>query len=102
MRLDRALSVKSHAQPPKWGRAERTLTFLLNNLQKSLADISAALELEPRHFGALSGRGLILVRLRQLEPALSAFEEALDISPQMAGPRANIKAIRKSLGQREI
>jgi len=79
-----------------------TVHFLLNNLQKSLDDISAALELEPRHFGALSGRGLILVRLRQLEPALSAFEEALDISPQMAGPRANIKAIRKSLGQREI
>jgi len=79
-----------------------TVHFLLNNLQKSLADITATLELEPRHFGALSGRGLVFVKLRKFEPALSAFEEALIISPQLAEAKANIKAIRKLLGQREI
>jgi len=60
------------------------------------------LELEPRHFGALAGRGLVFVKLREFEPALSAFEKALKISPQMVGPQTNIKAIRKLLGQREI
>lgn len=79
-----------------------TVHYLMNNLRQSLADISATLELEPRHFGALSGRGLVLVGLRELEPALTAFEQALEINPQMAGPRANIKTIRKLLGQREI
>lgn len=79
-----------------------TVHFIVNNLHQSLADISATLELEPRHFGALSGRGLVFFRLRQLEPALLAFEEALEISPKMPGPRANIRAIRKLLGQREI
>ena len=64
-----------------------TVHFLVNNLQQSLADISTTLELEPRHFGALSGRGQVFVRLRQLGPALSAFEDALEISPRMPGPR---------------
>jgi tetratricopeptide (TPR) repeat protein len=79
-----------------------TVHFIVNNLHQSLADISATLKLEPRHFGALSGRGLVFIKLRQLEPALLAFEEALALSPRMAGPRAKVEALRKLLGQREI
>jgi tetratricopeptide (TPR) repeat protein len=79
-----------------------TVHYLLNNLQQSLEDIAATLKLEPRHFGALSGRGLVFIKLRDLEQALSAFEEVLEVSPQMTSARANIDAIRKVLGQREI
>jgi hypothetical protein len=57
---------------------------------------------EPRHFGALSGRGLVFIKLRDLDRALSAFEEVLEVDPQRMGARANIAAIRKLLGQREI
>jgi tetratricopeptide (TPR) repeat protein len=60
------------------------------------------LKLEPRHFGALSGRGLVFIKLRDLDRALSAFEEVLEVDPQRMGARANIAAIRKLLGQREI
>ncbi len=60
------------------------------------------MKLEPRHFGALSGRGLVFIKLRDLDRALSAFEEVLEVDPQRMGARANIAAIRKLLGQREI
>ena len=79
-----------------------TVHYLLNNLQQSLEDIAATLKLEPRHFGALSGRGLVFINLRDLEQALSAFEQVLEVGPQMTGARANIDAIRRILGQREI
>jgi len=63
----------------------------LNNLQQSLDDIAATLTLEPRHFGALSGRGLVFIKLRNLERALSAFEEVLEVDPQTTGLDSHLK-----------
>ncbi|MDA7947273.1 MAG: tetratricopeptide repeat protein, partial [Hyphomicrobiaceae bacterium] len=60
-----------------------TVHYLLGNFDASLADIEKTLALEPRHFGALSGRGLIYSKLEDLEKALTAFEAALDIHPNM-------------------
>ena len=62
-----------------------TVHFLMNNLDQSLQDIVKTLELEPRHFGALSGRGLVYVKLEDFERALVAFEAALAVNPQMTG-----------------
>ena len=70
-------------------------------LDESLQDIVKTLELEPRHFGALSGRGLIYVQKKDLPKALKAFEDALAVYPQMTGPRSNAEAIRQIL-QKEI
>src|SRR3546814_18294378 len=44
-----------------------TVHYLLGNYGESLADIAETLALEPRHFGALSGRGLVYLRLRSEE-----------------------------------
>lgn len=79
-----------------------TVHYLMNNFQQSLEDIAKTLELEPRHFGALSGRGLVYIKLDDLQSALTAFEEALDVHPQMVGPQINAEAIRKILQQRDI
>ncbi len=74
-----------------------TLYYLMGAYQNSLNDIVRTLELEPRHFGALSGRGMILHDLGRNEEALTAFEAALDVNPQMPGARVNVEALRKLL-----
>ena len=74
-----------------------TVHWLLGNNQDSLADIDKTLALEPRHFGALSGRGLVYINLEEWELALKAFEDALEVYPQMIGPRLNSQAIRMML-----
>lgn len=84
-----------------WNR-RATLHYFMGSFELSLKDIAKTLELEPRHFGALSGRGLVYTRLEDLERALDAFEAALEVYPQMIGPRNNAEAIRKILKKREI
>ena len=79
-----------------------TLHYLMGNYEDSLADIEETLAREPRHFGALSGRGLVYAVLEELELALLAFEAALKVNPQMTGPRTNAEAIRQELKAREI
>ncbi len=71
-----------------------TVHWLLGNYQDSLIDIDKTLALEPRHFGALSGRGQVYINLEEWDLALEAFEDALDVYPQMVGPRLNSEAIR--------
>ncbi len=79
-----------------------TIHYLLQNLGESLFDIEKTLALEPRHFGALSGQGLVYAAMEELELALDSFEAALQVNPQMIGPRFNAEAIRKKLKDREI
>ena len=79
-----------------------TIHYMLDNLDHSLADIEATLRLEPNHFGALSGRGLVFIKRGEYENALAAFEDVLKVGPQISGVRANIETIRKLVGQRDI
>lgn len=58
-----------------------TVYFHQEHYEKSLQDIAVALELEPRHFGAMAGRAVI--RLYQSKPALARQNiiEALKFHP---------------------
>lgn len=76
-----------------------TVHYLAGNFQKSLDDIATTISLEPRHFGALSGRGLVYISLNDLNQALVSFEAALAVYPHMTGPRINAEAIRRILGE---
>ena len=58
-----------------------TLYYLANNLEGSLADIDKVLELEPRHFGALSGRALIYLQQGKRALALKDMAAALELHP---------------------
>ena len=51
----------------------------------------------PRHFGALSGLGLINMALERPDAALRAFEEVLKIHPNSAGARTHVKRLRDIL-----
>lgn len=79
-----------------------TVHYLLGNYEESLADIVKTLELEPRHFGALSGRGLIYVKLEDERRALEAFEEALAIHPNLTSAAINAQHLSEILRDRDI
>jgi tetratricopeptide (TPR) repeat protein len=61
-----------------------TLNYELGNYDASLADIAKVLELEPRHFGALSGRVLIELKQGKRDDALKDMRAALAIDPYLS------------------
>ncbi|MCZ6588918.1 MAG: tetratricopeptide repeat protein [Alphaproteobacteria bacterium] len=79
-----------------------TVHFLLGNLADSIADVDVTLDLEPRHFGALSGLGQIELQLGDPAAALSAFEAALLMHPHLPGTRDLIKQLRRNLGRNSL
>jgi len=80
-----------------WNR-RATVHYLLGDFEQSLADIEKTLALEPRHFGAISGIGLIMLQAGENEKAMHAFERVLEISPQNMGAAKSIKDLEKKLG----
>lgn len=70
----------------EWAEAwnkRATLYFLQGRDGDSVRDIHRVLELEPRHFGALSGFAQICLRAGDRGSALVAFEAALRINPHL-------------------
>lgn len=58
-----------------------TLYYMTGDYEHSIADCAKVLELEPRHFGALSGRALMYLQLGQRALALKDMAAALAIHP---------------------
>lgn len=75
-----------------------TVLYVMGDYQRSVADVEQTLALEPRHFGALAGLGLINLALGRDAAALRAFEAALKVHPQQPGLRAKVKELRGKLG----
>ncbi len=84
-----------------WNR-RATVHYMLGNYAESLYDIDQTLALEPHHFGALSGRGLVLLELENLELALESFEAALEVHPKLHGASHNVEALRREIQKNEI
>jgi tetratricopeptide (TPR) repeat protein len=82
--------------------ARATVNYQLGNYQRALADIRRTLTLEPRHFGALSGRGLCYLALDRPEKALDAFQASLDIHPYQPGVKAKVRALKAELDARDL
>jgi tetratricopeptide (TPR) repeat protein len=79
-----------------WNR-RATLYYLMGRFDESIADVQRTLALEPRHFGALSGMGLIYSALEDEEAALAWFEKALEVNPHMEGIRQRVEDLREKL-----
>jgi len=60
-----------------------TLYYMLGDYDSSLADIARTLALEPRHFGALSGRAMIELKQGNRAAALKDMIAALAIDPYL-------------------
>lgn len=65
--------------------ARATAYFQAGQLGPSVNDIAQVLTLNPRHFGALSGLGMIFEQLEQPDKALEAYRAALAIHPRLQG-----------------
>ncbi len=74
-----------------------TVYFLLGQYEDSMTDVERTLALEPRHFGALSGLGLIYIRLKDNAAALDAYERALTVNPHLVQARAEVKRLRRKV-----
>lgn len=75
-----------------------TLHYMMGDHDSSVSDIRETLVREPRHFGAISGLGLIFMHQKNLEAAMEAFEQVLVISPGSVSARSNIEFIRNRAG----
>ena len=78
-----------------------TVYYLMNKFDRSVKDIAQTLRLEPRHFGALSGLGLINQAIGQTGAAIKAYEQALDLNPHLFGLKEKIERMKKMLYGRE-
>jgi tetratricopeptide (TPR) repeat protein len=74
-----------------------TVYYLMENYEASVLDIERTLELEPRHFGALSGLGMIYDAIGEPAAALRSFEAAIAINPHLDGARQRVEALRREL-----
>lgn len=74
-----------------------TVYYFLREYEKSAADVRTTLSLEPRHFGATAGLGLIFLAIEHYKGALEAFERSLHINPHLQGPKQQIRRIKNIL-----
>lgn len=65
-----------------WNR-RATIYYLKNDYAHAIADIREILVREPRHFGALSGLGLMLQEIGDDKDALDAYRKALAVDPHL-------------------
>ena len=82
--------------------ARATAWYLSDEYWRSVADIQKALSLEPRHFGALAGLGVILERIDDDANALRAYREALDVNPHLENARDAVERLAPDVDGRDI
>ncbi len=82
----RALYDRAVMLEPDYAEAwSRRASLFLNdeNFPEALRDLNEALRLEPRHFGAWAGLGIMMETMGAEKEALEAYRQALDIYPFM-------------------
>ncbi|WP_428604378.1 tetratricopeptide repeat protein [Sedimenticola sp.] len=58
-----------------------TIHFLRDEYEPALADVARTLQLEPRHFGAMAGRGVIRLHQGKTALAIQSIKAAMDYHP---------------------
>ncbi len=96
LRVFTAVIDQQPAYAEAWNR-RATLHYLMGNFAESVSDIDQTLNLEPRHFGALSGLGLVYLQQNNLLKAREAFESLLSIHPNSQAARQNLESVLEAL-----
>ncbi len=105
--LDQALqrfdAIIAHAPDFAEGWNKRaTVLYMMGRHDESVADVQHVLNLEPRHYGALSGLGMILIALGREEEALAWLHRALELNPYLDEVRLMVDQIGERLKGKRI
>ena len=84
-----------------WNR-RATVYFLQREYTNSIADIGKVLSREPRHFGALSGLGMIMQEVGDEKHALEAYRKALEVYPRLKGMDEKVKTLTEKVEGRTL
>ena len=90
---------------PNWAEAwnkRATVLYLMGKYELSQADIAKVLELEKRHFGALSGQGLVQTALNNYQKAINSYIEAHKVHPNMKSPLIMIEHLQEQIKRESI
>ena len=79
-----------------------TVLYLMGKYELSQADIDKVLELEKRHFGALSGQGLVQTALKNYQKAIDSYIEAHKVHPNMKSPLIMIEKLKLRIQKESI
>jgi tetratricopeptide (TPR) repeat protein len=84
-----------------WNR-RATLHFADKDYARSVSDIRQVLAREPRHFGALTGLGIIMQEFGEEKLALEAFRRALAVNPHLRKIPDFVKTLTEKVEGRDI
>ncbi len=90
---------------PNWAEAwnkRATVLYLMGNFELSQNDIDMVLKLEKRHFGALSGQGLVQTAMKNYQKAIDSYIEAHKVYPAMKTPLMMIERLKEIIKQESI
>ena len=92
-------------EDPKWSEAwnkRATVLYMMGKFEESQNDIKKVLKLEKRHFGALSGQGLVQTKLKNYNKAIESYKEVQKIYPSMQAPKVMIPRLKKLIKEQTI
>ena len=79
-----------------------TAYYLSGMIGPSLADVEITLALNPRHYGALSGLGTMLVEMGREKEALKAYQAAQALNPHRKDVIEAVATLQARVGERDI
>ena len=90
---------------PNWAEGwnkRATVLYMMGNFELSQNDIDMVLSLEKRHFGALSGQGLVQTALQNYQKAIDSYIEAHKIYPSSQSTLQMIEQLNILIQKEEI
>ncbi len=101
--IDHLTALTDHAPDFAEGWNARATAFFANNQYgPALEDVQRVLALEPRHFNALQGLGLIMREMGQEDLALRAFRMAASIHPNDPDLKDLLERLEATAGGQDI
>lgn len=98
--LDRIIALE-----PDWAEAwnqRANALYISGDSIRSVLDIGEALKREPRHYGAMTGLGMILRQQGDDKQAMVAYRRALALYPQLETVKRAVESLRFEVDGREI